>query len=169
MSVFHADFKMFTPSLTRAKICDWINDHQVLMCLYMCVYIWVCTATYLAGHSYEYRIQGRIFDSNILLRICPEYKEQCVCFLSITSNHLVHQVIICHVMKYSKVLGHDRVSVFHWVYLHTFRDSLYIKQIQLLTNLHMVLKSRDITLPTKVCIVKAMVFPVVMYDVRFGP
>ena len=32
-----------------------------------------------------------------------------------------------------------------------------------MTNLHNVLKSRDITLPTKVCIVKAMVFPVVMY------
>ena len=32
-----------------------------------------------------------------------------------------------------------------------------------LTNLDSVLKSRDITLPTKVHIVKAMVFPVVMY------
>ena len=30
-------------------------------------------------------------------------------------------------------------------------------------NLHIILKSRDITLPTKVCLVKAMVFPVVMY------
>ena len=33
----------------------------------------------------------------------------------------------------------------------------------LLTNLDSILKSRDITLPTKVCLVKAMVFPVVMY------
>ena len=32
-----------------------------------------------------------------------------------------------------------------------------------MTNLDNILKSRDITLPTKVCIVKAMVFPVVMY------
>ena len=32
------------------------------------------------------------------------------------------------------------------------------------TNLDSVLKSRDITLPTKVCIVKAVVFPVVMYS-----
>ena len=31
-----------------------------------------------------------------------------------------------------------------------------------MTNLDCILKSRDITLPTKVCIVKAMVFPVVM-------
>ena len=32
-----------------------------------------------------------------------------------------------------------------------------------MTNLESILKSRDITLPTKVCIVKAIVFPVVMY------
>ena len=32
-----------------------------------------------------------------------------------------------------------------------------------MTNPDSILKSRDITLPTKVCIVKAMVFPVVMY------
>ena len=32
-----------------------------------------------------------------------------------------------------------------------------------MTNLDSVLKSRDITLPTKVCIVKPMVFPVVVY------
>ena len=32
-----------------------------------------------------------------------------------------------------------------------------------MTNLDSVLKSRDITLPTKVCLVKAVVFPVVMY------
>ena len=31
------------------------------------------------------------------------------------------------------------------------------------TNLESTLKNRDITLPTKVCLVKAMVFPVVMY------
>ena len=33
-----------------------------------------------------------------------------------------------------------------------------------MTNLDSILKRRDITLPTKVCLVKAMVFPVVMYD-----
>ena len=32
-----------------------------------------------------------------------------------------------------------------------------------ITNLDSILKSRDITLPTEVCLVKAMVFPVVMY------
>ena len=37
------------------------------------------------------------------------------------------------------------------------------------TNLDSVLKSRDITLPTKVHLVKAMVLPIVMLDVRVGP
>ena len=34
---------------------------------------------------------------------------------------------------------------------------------KVMTNLDSLLKSRDITLPTKVCLVKAMVFPVVIY------
>ena len=43
-----------------------------------------------------------------------------------------------------------------------------------MTNLDSILKSRDIALPTKVCIVKAVVFPVVMYGceswtMRIGP
>ena len=40
-----------------------------------------------------------------------------------------------------------------------------------MTNLDNILKSKDITLPTKVCVVKASIFPVVMYgcmDVRVG-
>ena len=35
---------------------------------------------------------------------------------------------------------------------------------KVMTNLDSIFKSRDITLPTKVCLVKAMVFPVVRYD-----
>ena len=35
---------------------------------------------------------------------------------------------------------------------------------KVMTILDSILKSRDITLPTKVCLVKAMVFPVVMYE-----
>ena len=34
---------------------------------------------------------------------------------------------------------------------------------KVMTNLDSILKSRDITLPTKVCLVKAMVFPIVIY------
>ena len=39
---------------------------------------------------------------------------------------------------------------------------------KVMTNLDSILKSRDITLPTKVCLVKAMVFPVIMYGWRIG-
>ena len=35
---------------------------------------------------------------------------------------------------------------------------------KVMTNLYSILKSRDHTLPTKVCLVKAMVFPLVMYE-----
>ena len=38
-----------------------------------------------------------------------------------------------------------------------------------MTNLDSILKSRDITLPTKVLLVKAMVFPVVMYGCESWP
>ena len=38
-----------------------------------------------------------------------------------------------------------------------------------MTKLDSILKSRDITLPTKVCLVKAMVFPVVMYGCESWP
>ena len=34
---------------------------------------------------------------------------------------------------------------------------------KVMTNLDSILKSRDVTLPTKVCLVKAMVFPIFMY------
>ena len=37
---------------------------------------------------------------------------------------------------------------------------------KVVTNLESILKSRDITLPTKACLVKAMVFPVVMYGCK---
>ena len=39
---------------------------------------------------------------------------------------------------------------------------------KVITNVDSILKSRDITLPTKAHLVKAMVFPVVMYKVRDG-
>ena len=45
---------------------------------------------------------------------------------------------------------------------HEIRKHLLLGR-KAMTNRDSVLKSRDITLPTKVCLVKAMVFPVVMY------
>ena len=43
------------------------------------------------------------------------------------------------------------------------RSMVYSFVRKVMTNLDSIFKSRDITLPTKVCLVKAMVFPVVMY------
>ena len=45
---------------------------------------------------------------------------------------------------------------------HEIKRCLLLER-KVMTNLDSILKSRDITLSTKVCLVKAMVFPVVMY------
>ena len=47
-------------------------------------------------------------------------------------------------------------------YSHEIKRCLLLGR-KVMTNLDGIFKSRDITLPTKVCLVKAMVFPVVMY------
>ena len=47
-------------------------------------------------------------------------------------------------------------------YSHEIKRHLFLGR-KVMTNLDSILKSRDITLPTKVCVVKAMVFPVVVY------
>ena len=46
---------------------------------------------------------------------------------------------------------------------HEIKRRLHLER-KVMTNLDSILKSRDITLPTKVCLVKAMVFPVVIYE-----
>ena len=45
---------------------------------------------------------------------------------------------------------------------HEIKRRLFLGR-KAMTNLDNILKSRDITLPTKVCTVKAMVFPLIMY------
>ena len=55
-----------------------------------------------------------------------------------------------------------------WLHNHCSHEmknacSLGGKKKKVMTNLESILKSTDITLPTKVCLVKVMVFPVVMY------
>ena len=46
---------------------------------------------------------------------------------------------------------------------HEIKRHLLLER-KVMTNLDSILKSRDITLSTKVCLVKAMIFPVVMYE-----
>ena len=48
---------------------------------------------------------------------------------------------------------------------HEIRRCLLLGR-KLMTNLDSIFKSRDITLPRKICIVKAMAFPVIIMDVR---
>ena len=50
---------------------------------------------------------------------------------------------------------------------HEIKRSLLLGR-KAMANLDSVLKNRDITLPTMVCIVKVMIFPVVMYEMRAG-
>ena len=47
-------------------------------------------------------------------------------------------------------------------YSHEIKRLLLLGK-KVMTNINSILKSRDITLPAKVCLLKAMVFPVVMY------
>ena len=51
---------------------------------------------------------------------------------------------------------------------HEIKRRLFLGR-KAMTNLDSILKSRDITLPKKVCIVKAMVFPVVVYGCESWP
>ena len=50
---------------------------------------------------------------------------------------------------------------------HEIKRRLFLGR-KVMTNLDSIFKSRDITLPTKVHLVKAMIFPLVMYDARVG-
>ena len=59
------------------------------------------------------------------------------------------------------ILGGSKITA-HGDCSHEIKRRLLLER-KAMTNLDSILKSRDITLPTKVCIVKAMVFPVVMY------
>ena len=60
-------------------------------------------------------------------------------------------------------------TLFFWAdgdYSHEIKRCLLLGK-KVMTNLDSILKNRDIILPTKVCLIKVMLFPVVM-DVRVG-
>ena len=59
------------------------------------------------------------------------------------------------------ILGGSKITA-DGDYSHEIKRCLLLGR-KVMTNLDGILKSRDMTLPTKVCLVKAMVFPVVMY------
>ena len=59
------------------------------------------------------------------------------------------------------ILGSSKITA-DGDFNHEIKRRLFLGR-KVMTNLDSILKSRDLTLPTKVCLVKAMVFPVVMY------
>ena len=59
------------------------------------------------------------------------------------------------------IFGGSKITV-DGDYSHEITRRLFLGRT-VMTTLDSIFKSRDITLPTKVCLVKAMVFPVVMY------
>ena len=67
----------------------------------------------------------------------------------------------CHTLSWGAFLGGSKITA-GGDCSHEIKRRLFLGR-KVMTNLDSILKSRDITLPTKVCLVKAMVFPVVMY------
>ena len=59
------------------------------------------------------------------------------------------------------ILGGSKITA-DGDYSHEIKRSLLLGR-KAMTNLDSILKNRDVTLPTKVCLVKTMVFPVVLY------
>ena len=73
----------------------------------------------------------------------------------ITSWEIDGETVADFILGGSKITANGYCS-------HEIKRGLLLGR-KVMTNLDSILKSRDITLPTKVCLVKAMVFPVVMY------
>ena len=73
----------------------------------------------------------------------------------ITSWEVDGETVADIIFLSSKITAHGDCS-------HEIKRCLLLGR-KVMTNLDSILKSRDITLPTKVSLVKAMVFPVVMY------
>ena len=80
------------------------------------------------------------------------------------------------VLRPSDLNGHQLETVAYFIFLgfkitedsdcsHEIKRQLLLER-EAMTNLHSILKSRDNTLSTKVWIVKAMVFPIVMYGCK---
>ena len=76
----------------------------------------------------------------------------------ITSRQIDEETVIDFIFLGSKITADGDYS-------HEIKRHLLLRR-KVMTKLDSILKSRDITLPTKVCLVKAMVFPVVMYGCK---
>ena len=69
--------------------------------------------------------------------------------------------------KWDELHGDEEKLKFWWLpHYSVYRRRHTVIHIKAMTNLDSMVKSRDVTLPTRVIIVKAMVFPVVMYGCK---
>ena len=75
-----------------------------------------------------------------------------------------YSIIHCYLTLHTKeTQNQNLVNNLSYINFHLLVLALIIHGRKVMTNLDSIFKSRDISLPTKVCLVKAMVFPVVMY------
>ena len=82
-------------------------------------------------------------------------KTKIMASVAITSWKMDGETVLDFVFWGSKIIADGDCS-------HEIKRCLLLGR-KVMTNLNTILKSRDITLPPKVCLVKAMVFPLVMY------
>ena len=76
-------------------------------------------------------------------------------FSPVTSWQIDGETVADFILRGSKITADGDCS-------HEIKRHLLLR-MKVMTNLDSILKSRDITLPANICLVKAMVFPVVMY------
>ena len=90
------------------------------------------------------------------IRAHHSWDERTFCFTLIFFLYHVNLILLCiEIFLGSKITADGDCN-------HEIKRCLLLGR-KVVTNLYSILKSRDITLPTKVRLVKAMVFPVVMY------
>ena len=115
--------------------------------------------------------QGCLFSSEVLC--CPVETVTTNAFMALRGHLLWAYFRIPRSITSWQIDGEKRETVTDFIFLgskitvdddcsHETKRRLLLGR-KAMTNLDSVLKNRDITLPTKVCLVKAMVFPVVMY------
>ena len=103
------------------------------------------------------KVKGESVNADLKLNI---QKTKIMASSPITSWYIDGETVADFIFGGSKITAHGDCS-------HEFKRRLLPRR-KVMTNLDSILKSRDITLPTKLHIVKAMVFPVVMYGCRVG-
>ena len=82
-------------------------------------------------------------------------------YSALTSWEIDGETVADFILEGSKITADGDCS-------HEIKRRLLLGR-KVMTNLDSTFKSREITLPTKVCLVKAMVFPVVMYGCESWP